>query len=72
MSNVEIENAIKDLPPEKVTELMEWFVSYYSEIWDKRILEDLETGRFDSILEEVGAEGASGVQAAVKHFRSLH
>jgi len=53
MSIVEIENAIKDLSPEKVNELMEWFVSYYSEIWDKQIHEDLEMGRLDSILEEV-------------------
>ena len=61
MSIVEIENAIKDLSPEKVNELMEWFVSYYSEIWDKQIHEDLEMGRLDSILEEVDSHNPTEV-----------
>lgn len=61
MSIVEIENAIKDLPLEKVNELMEWFASYHAEIWDERISEDLEAGRFDSILSDVGSDIASGV-----------
>jgi hypothetical protein len=33
MSIVEIENAIKDLPPEGVNELMEWFVAFHAEVW---------------------------------------
>ncbi len=61
MSIVEIENAIKNLPPEKVNELMEWFASYHAEIWDIRIAEDLEAGQFESILSEVESDIASGV-----------
>ncbi len=61
MSIVEIENAIKNLPPEKVNELMDWFVSYHAEIWDKQIAGDLGNGRLDSILSEVDAEIDSGV-----------
>ena len=60
MSIVEIENAIKKLPPDKMKELMDWFVSYHTEIWDKQIAKDLDTGRFDSILEEVDSEIDSG------------
>ena len=60
MSIIEIENAIKELPPEKVNELMEWFVKYHSEIWDKQIAEDLDTGRLDTILAEVNSDIASG------------
>jgi hypothetical protein len=68
MSIVEIENAIKNLPPEKVNELMEWFVKYHAEVWDDQIAEDLKAGRFDSILAEVDSDIASGAgKAAVKH-----
>jgi len=59
MSIVEIENAIKELPPEKVNELMDRFVKYHSEIWDKEIAEDLRAGRLDSVLAEVDSEIAA-------------
>ena len=61
MSVIEIENAIKQLPPEKVNELMEWFAAYHAELWDKKIAEDLEGGRFDSLLEEIDAEIGAGL-----------
>ena len=60
MSIIEIENAIKELPPEKVNELMEWFVKYHSEIWDKQIAEDLDTGRLDTKIAEANSDIASG------------
>ena len=61
MSIVEIENAIKNLPPEKVNELMEWFVKYHAEVWDDQITKDLGAGRLDSILAEVDSEIDSGI-----------
>ena len=60
MSIVEIENAIKNLPPEKVNELMDWFLKYHAEVWDEQIATDLEAGRFDSILSEIDSEIDSG------------
>ena len=60
MSIVEIENAIKNLPPEKVNELMDWFVKYHAEIWEEQIAADLDKGKLDSILAEVDAEIVSG------------
>jgi hypothetical protein len=60
MGIVEIENAIKELPPEKMNELMDWFVKYHSEIWDDKIANDLEDGRLDSVLEKVESEIGSG------------
>lgn len=53
MSIVEIEDAIRKLSPEKVDELMDWFVKYHAEIWDDEIAKDLENGRFDSILADL-------------------
>ena len=61
MSITEIEDAIKDLPPEKVRELMDWFVKYHADVWDDEIARDLETGRLDSILTEVDSDISSGV-----------
>jgi len=61
MSIIEIENAIKQLPPEKVNELMDWFTAYHAELWDKQIAEDLENGRFDSLLGEIDAEIEAGL-----------
>lgn len=61
MSILEIENAIRELPPEKLNELMEWFVGYHAEIWDKQIAADLEGGRFDALLQEIDLEIDSGM-----------
>ena len=60
MSIVEIENAIKQLSPEKVNELMEWFVKYHAEIWDDQIADDLEAGSLDPVLADVDSEIAAG------------
>ncbi|PYS99593.1 MAG: hypothetical protein DMF63_10935 [Acidobacteria bacterium] len=60
MSILEIENAIKNLSPEKVNELMDWFVAYHAEIWDEEIETDVKEGRLDSILNEVNSEINSG------------
>jgi hypothetical protein len=61
MSIIEIENAIKQLPPEKVHELMDWFATYHAELWDRQIAEDVEQGRLDSLLEEIDAEIGDGL-----------
>jgi hypothetical protein len=60
MSIVEIENAIKKLPAEKVDELVEWLGKYQAEIWEKRIAEDLDSGKLDSLLAEVDVEIDAG------------
>ena len=61
MSIVEIENAIKKLPADKVGELVEWLQNYYAEVWDKRIADDLQSGRFDPVLAEVDRQIDAGL-----------
>ena len=61
----EIENAIKNLPPDKVNELMDWFLNYHAEIWEAKIESDLENGRLDSVLEDVNTEISSGLSKPV-------
>lgn len=53
MSIVEIKDARRKLSPEKVDELMDWFVKYHAEVWDDEIARDLEDGRFNSILADL-------------------
>ena len=61
MGIVDIENAIKELPPEKVNELMDWLVNYHAQIWDKQIAKDLDDGRFDAVLDDIDKEIDSGI-----------
>ncbi len=60
MSIVEIENEIRKLSAEKVDELVDWLEKYRAEIWEKRIADDLDSGRLDSLLAEVDVEIDAG------------
>lgn len=57
----EIEIAITRLPATDLAELMAWLENYRAEMWDKQIEKDLETGRLDALLAEVGKEYAAGL-----------
>ncbi len=64
MSIVEIEAAITQLPAEEVDALMSWLERYHSELWDKQIADDLESGRLDDLLSEVDKEYEAGLATA--------
>lgn len=57
MSITEIETAITQLPVEEVGELATWLKRYHTQIWDKQIADDLESGRFDGLIAEAYASG---------------
>ncbi len=61
MSISEIETAIIELPANEVKALLSWLTEYNSKLWDAQIEEDLDSGRFDSILAEVDKEYDSGL-----------
>jgi hypothetical protein len=61
MSIVEIENEIKELPVEKVDELIKWLKEYHSDLWEKQIADDLAAGRLDPLLAEVDDEIEAGL-----------
>jgi hypothetical protein len=63
MSVVEIEEAIKVLPPREVALLTEWVVDYSHRIWDEQIADDLENGKLDKLLAEVEAEYQAGLSS---------
>ena len=57
MSITEMKTAIRKLPASDVSELMTWLERYHEQTWDKQIADDLEAGRFDSIIAEAFASG---------------
>jgi hypothetical protein len=56
-----IERAITQLPAKDLAELMSWLEDYHAQVWDKRIEEDLKTGRLDALLAEVDEEYEAGL-----------
>jgi hypothetical protein len=57
----QIERAITQLPAKDLAELMSWLEDYDAQVWDKRIEEDLKTGRLDALLAEVDEEWEAGL-----------
>ena len=53
MSIQELESAIMNLSIKDLGNLTTWLVDYYEQIWDKQIDDDLESGKFDKLLDEV-------------------
>lgn len=60
MTVTEIESAIKNLPPNEISELSEWFAEFEAQIWDEKIAEDLQNGKLKSLMEEAEKDFAEG------------
>lgn len=60
MTVPEIESAIQRLPAVELAELTAWLEEYRARLWDEQIEEDLDTGRLDSLLDEVEIEYQAG------------
>ena len=60
MSVEEIESAIARLPPSELARLAEWFEEFQARVWDRRIEQDVQTGRLDGLIEEAEREFESG------------
>ena len=45
----EIEKAIAELPPQKLSILRAWFEKFDAAIWDKQIESDAKAGKFDAM-----------------------
>lgn len=53
MSTVdEIEQAIRNLDPQDLIVLREWFAEFDAELWDRRFEQDVAAGRLDHLAEE--------------------
>jgi hypothetical protein len=56
MTVAEIESAISRLPAAELAELISWLKERYAQLWDVQIETDLDSGRLDSLLDEVEKE----------------
>jgi len=53
MTKVEsIQNAIRRLSAPELEQLLEWFVQYDADAWDKQIQSDASSGKLDKFAEE--------------------
>ena len=61
MSKVEkIEREIKDLSPEEMTELREWFAAFDAEAWDRQFEADVRAGKLDALADQALKAHATG------------
>jgi len=47
-----LEKEIESLTPDEMVEFRTWFMEYISEMWDRKIEDDIETGKLDDLAEE--------------------
>ena len=61
MGKVEkIEREIKDLSPEEMTELREWFAAFDAETWDRQFEADIRAGKLDALADQALKAHATG------------
>jgi hypothetical protein len=61
MSNaLEIEQAIKQLPPAELAKLRQWFAQFDDELWDRQLDRDIAAGKLDALAAEALAEFGEG------------
>jgi hypothetical protein len=56
----QIENAILQLPPNKIEELLEWFLNLDYQRWDVQLDRDIAEGKLDALAAEAIADFESG------------
>ena len=56
----EIENAIKQLTPEKLRQFREWYAKFDKDAWDEQIESDAATGNLDSIADSAVSDHKAG------------
>lgn len=53
MSGVtEIEQAVRNLPPQELAQFRDWFAQFDAEQWDRQIEADVAAGRLDALADE--------------------
>jgi len=55
-----IERQIKDLSPQEMAELREWFAAFDAEAWDRQFEADVRAGKLDAPAEKALKADASG------------
>ncbi|MCS7301040.1 MAG: hypothetical protein NZ556_05750 [Fimbriimonadales bacterium] len=56
----EIEQAIRQLPPEELKAFRQWFAEYDAALWDAELEADVRAGRLDWLISEATDELKQG------------
>ncbi len=49
------------LSSKELASLTTWLIDYHEKMWDQQIEDDLDSGRFDKLLDEIDSEYAAGL-----------
>jgi hypothetical protein len=60
MSVLELEQAVKKLPPQELQIFSDWFEQYTSDKWDEKIEEDILSGRLAKLAAKADKDFESG------------
>ena len=52
MTLQELESAVAKLSPEEFADFSRWFEEFVADLWDKRIEEDVASGRLDHAIRK--------------------
>jgi len=56
----ELENRIRNLPPEDLAKFRAWFVEFDHVLWDGQIQTDAKSGKLDRLVNEALADYKTG------------
>jgi hypothetical protein len=56
----ELENRIRNLPPEDLAKFRAWFVEFDHILWDRQIESDVKSGKLDQLVNEALADYNTG------------
>ena len=56
----ELENRIRNLPPEDLARFRAWFVEFDHVLWDRQIQTDAKSGKLDPLVNEALADYKTG------------
>ena len=60
MSALELEQAVKKLPPQELQIFSDWFEQYISDKWDEKIEEDILSGRLAKLAAKADEDFEAG------------
>jgi len=63
-----LEKEIESLTPDEMVEFRTWFMEYDSEMWDRKIEDDIEAGKLDDLAKEAMVSHKQGKNTG----QSLH
>ncbi|MFM9268391.1 hypothetical protein [Tychonema sp. BBK16] len=52
MNITELKTAVRELPQNELAEFLEWLDKFQEALWDKQIEEDVNAGKFDTLMRQ--------------------